>query len=104
MNTPIDLIRKSSETGIRILTTDEDRKMFLMRESQRLGLEMILPPLTADVEFNYFDNIKEILIDQPALIIEKLTGKKVVNPLITNCGGMSNGIKSIEGKGQCKVQ
>jgi len=43
-----DLIRMSSKTGIRILTTDKDRKMFLMSESQRLGLDMILPPLTAE--------------------------------------------------------
>lgn len=76
---PTELIRMSSETGIRILTTDEDRKMFLMSESQRLGLDMILPPLTADVEFNRFEDIKKILVDKPELVIEKLTGKKVAN-------------------------
>lgn len=90
MNTAIELIRMSSETGIRILTTDEDRKMFLMSESQRLGLDMILPPLTVDVEFNFFEDTDEILVDKPKLVIEKLTGKKVVNKF-NNCGGMNNG-------------
>lgn len=74
-----DLVRMSSKTGIRILTTDEDRKMFLMSECQRLELDMILPPLTADVEFNLFEDTNEILVDTPKLVIEKITGKKVVN-------------------------
>lgn len=79
MDTPIDLIKTSNETGIRILTTDKERARFLMRESEQSGLGLIAPPLTTDVNFDYFENIKEVIVDNPKLVIEKLTGKKVIN-------------------------
>ncbi len=79
MHTSIDLIKRSSETGIRILTTDEDRKMLLMSECQRYGIDMILPPLTADVQFELFEDVKELLVDIPELVIPMLTGRKIFN-------------------------
>lgn len=72
----IQIIKQSSKTNIRILTTDTARAWFLISESKKLGFD-IKPPLTPEVQFSYFEDIDELIVDQPKLVIEKLIGKKV---------------------------
>ncbi|MFL0507113.1 hypothetical protein ACH0B5_15335 [Ureibacillus sp. 179-F W5.1 NHS] len=69
----IQIIKQSSNTNIRILTTDTARARFLIGESKKLGFDIITP----DVQFSYFEDIDELIVDQPKLVIEKLIGKKV---------------------------
>lgn len=73
-----ELIRLSSEKGIRILTANKHMAKILMDESKRMGLK-IKPPLTPEVDLDYFEDVKEIIVDEAEIVLGKLTGKKIVS-------------------------
>lgn len=73
-----ELIRQSHETGVRILTANKQMANILMDESKRMGLD-IKPPLTPDVKFDYFEDVKEVLIDEVEMVLQQLIGKRVTS-------------------------
>ena len=72
-----ELIRQSHETGIRILTANKQMARILINESKKMGLD-IKPPLTPDVQFDYFEDVKEVLIDEVEIVLQQIIGKRVV--------------------------
>lgn len=72
-----ELIKRSHETGVRILTANRHMARILMDQSRRMSLD-IKPPLTSDVNFKYFEDVEEVLIDEVELVLQQLIGKRVV--------------------------
>lgn len=71
-----ELIRQSHRTGTRILTANKQMARILKNESKKMGLN-IKPPLTPDVEFDYFGDVTEVLVDEVEMVLQQLIGKRV---------------------------
>lgn len=71
-----ELIKQSHETGVRILTANKNMAFILMDQAKRMGLK-IKPPLTPGVEFGYFGDVKEVLVDEVEMVLQQLIGKRV---------------------------
>lgn len=82
-----ELIKRSHETGIRILTANKQMARMLMNESKKMGLE-IKPPLTPDAKLEHFEDVEEVLIDEVEMVLQQLIGKRVA--------GMSTSMKMNE--------